>query len=167
MKILKHFCKKHKKDTVSESDTLLYIVQMLKEYGVTDIVASPGAQNANFNYIVQEDDYFKCYSVVDERSAGYVATGISNQSQKPVVITCTEATSSRNYLSALTEAFYRDIPLIAITFYNSLNSNYSLGPQHIDRSISQNDIKAVSVNLPVIINKETKRKCLVLLNAAL
>lgn len=148
-------------------NTLHYIIAMLKEYGIKDIVTSPGAQNANFNFLVQKDAFFNCYSVVDERSAAYVASGIAFERNCPVVITCTEATSSRNYLSAMTEAYYRKVPIIALTFYNSGNTNFSLGPQHIDRSISQNDVKTISVELPEINDKSSASKCLMLLNAAL
>lgn len=93
-----------------------YVIAMLKQYGIKNIVASPGTQNAYFNYFVQEDPYFNCYSVIDERSAAYVATGIAYETGVPVVITCTEATASRNYLSAMTEAYYKKLPIVALTF---------------------------------------------------
>ncbi|MBQ7126339.1 hypothetical protein IJO12_04565, partial [bacterium] len=106
--------------SISSNDkTIYYLISMLKAYGIKNIVASPGMQNSKFNAVVQEDDFFSCYSVVDERSAAYFATGISYETTQSVVITCTGATASRNYLSALTEAYYRKIPIIAITFYNS------------------------------------------------
>ncbi|MCS3133314.1 hypothetical protein NXW30_12495 [Phocaeicola vulgatus] len=38
------------------------------------------------------------YSCVDERSAAYMACGIAAESGEPIVVTCTEATASRNYL---------------------------------------------------------------------
>ncbi len=159
--------KNNNQDIFNYNSTLFHTVKLLKDYGISDIVVSPGMQNANFNSIVQKDPFFSCYSVVDERSAAYVACGIASQKQKPVVITCTEATASRNYLSAMTEAFYRNIPIIALTFYNDAGTPYNLSPQHVDRSITQNDIKTIKVDLPAITDWYSRQKALLLLNAAI
>lgn len=148
-------------------DTIQYLVAMLKKYGINNIIASPGRQNANFNYIVQEDPYFNCYSVIDERSAAYVATGIAYETGEPVVITCTGATASRNYLSAMTECYYRKIPVIAITFFNYNSNKFNLAPQFIDRTTAQNDIKYLSVELPRIQDYIDKKRCLTYINSAL
>ena len=150
-----------------EYKTLHYLIAMLEAYGVKYVVASPGMQNAKFNSIVQEKSEFNCISIVDERSAAYVATGISFETQEPVVITCTGATASRNYLSALTEAYYRKIPIIAVTFYRYTSNEFNMSPQFVDRSVIQNDVKYISVTLPNINNNDDKRKALVYLNAAL
>lgn len=147
--------------------TLHYLIALLKAYQIKDIVASPGTQNARFNYFVQEDKDFRCFSVVDERSAAYTATGISHETKKPVVITCTGATASRNYLSAMTEAYYRKIPVIAITFYAISTNKYSLSPHYIDRSVTQNDVKYVSVDLPMTNTPTDVQNCLLALNTAL
>ena len=129
-------------------NTLHYVLAVLKAYKIKYLVGSPGSQNSTFNYLVQEDPQFKCYSVVDERSAVYVACGIAAESQEPVVVTCTGATSARNYDSGLTEAYYSEIPIIALTFYNPYSNQFSMSPQYTDRSVSSNDIKAISVHLP-------------------
>lgn len=147
--------------------TLHYLIAMLKAYGVKYIVASPGARNSQFNSYVQDDADFICQSVIDERSAGYVALGISRETEAPVALSCTGATASRNYLSALTEAYYSKTPLIALTFYPYFNNQYNMAPQYVDRSNSQNDIKALSVELPQIKDEEDKVRFLTLLNAAL
>ena len=144
-----------------------YLLSLLKKYGINNIVTSPGAQNAAFNLIAQEDTFFNLYSVVDERSASYVALGIAFETKKPVVIACTEATASRNYLSGLTEAFYKRAPIIACTFYNPASNDFSLSPQHVSKKSFQSDILYMSVDLPTVINQFEKRKCLTLLNAAL
>ncbi|MBQ2983369.1 MAG: hypothetical protein IJD57_01040 [Candidatus Gastranaerophilales bacterium] len=144
-----------------------YLIALLKEYGIKNIVASPGTQNAAFNLFVQDDDFFNVYSVVDERSAVYVANGIAIETNEPVVITCTEATASRNWLSGLTEAYYSKLPIIACSFFNSDLNKFSFSQQFVDRSVSQNDIKEMSVELPKITNEKEKNKALTVLNAAL
>ena len=148
-------------------NTVHYMVAMLKAYGIKYIVTSPGRQNSLFNSIVQNDRFFKCYSVVDERSAAYVATGIAYETNEPVVITCTGATASRNYLSALTEAYYRKLPIIALTFFAYDSNIFNLSPQFVDRSCSQKDIKTLSVELPRMNDKNDKNRFMIFANAAL
>lgn len=147
--------------------TLHYLIAMLKLYDIKYVVASPGAQNSAFNFLVQEDGDFMCQSVIDERSAAYVGLGISKEIDSPVVLSCTGATASRNYISALTEAYYSKTPLIALTFFPYKNTSYNLAPQYVNRTISQSDIKEVSVELPQIKDDEDKIRLLTLLNAAL
>lgn len=91
------------------------IISLLKSYNIKRIIASPGATNVSFVASIQQDSFFEIYSCVDERSAAYMACGLAEETAEPVVISCTGATSSRNYMPGLTEAFYRKIPIIAIT----------------------------------------------------
>lgn len=151
----------------SNFNTVHYLIALLKAFGVKNIVSSPGMQNSFFNATVQEDKDFRCFSVIDERSAAYVATGIYFETCEPVVISCTGATAARNYMSALTEAYYRRIPIIAITFFNPTSNKYNLSPQFTDRSVSQNDIKYLSVELPLIKTDEDIVKTITFLNVAL
>ena len=83
------------------------LVALLKEYGIKNIIASPGATNVSFVASLQYDPYFSIVSAPDERSAAYMACGMAEETGEPVVITCTGATSSRNYMPGLTEAYYR------------------------------------------------------------
>lgn len=148
-------------------NTQQYLIAMLKAYKIKNIIASPGIQNSRFNSMVQENSDFRCISVYDERSAAYTAVGMSYESNSPTVITCTGATSSRNYLPAMTEAYYRKIPVIAITFFNPESNKYNFATQFLDRSVSQNDVKYVSVELPIINSEIDKKRCLTYINAAL
>ena len=62
------------------------IIALLKEYGIRHCVLSAGSRNVPFVHSVEEDTYFHCYSVVDERSAGYFALGLAQELNEPVVI---------------------------------------------------------------------------------
>lgn len=53
--------------------------------------------------------------VVDERSAAFVALGMAARSGEPVAICCTSGSALLNYAPALAEAFYRHVPLIAVS----------------------------------------------------
>src|SRR5690606_15835566 len=91
------------------------IISLLKAHGIRRVIASPGTTNVALIGSMQHDPFFEIYSSVDERSAAYIACGLAAESNEPVVISCTGATASRNYLPGLTEAYYRKLPVLAIT----------------------------------------------------
>ncbi len=91
------------------------LVMYCKLYGVKNIVISPGSRNAPLTIGFSEDPYFSCYSIVDERCAGFFALGIAQQLQEPVVVTCTSGSALLNYYAAVAEAFYSQIPIIILS----------------------------------------------------
>ena len=91
------------------------VLSLLKAHGIKRVIASPGTTNMALVGSMQQDPYFEMYSAVDERSAAYMACGLAAETSEPVVISCTGATASRNYLPGLTEAFYRKLPILSIT----------------------------------------------------
>ena len=58
------------------------ITKLLKEHNIKDLVISPGGTNIPLVKKVQDDSFFSCYSIVDERSALYFAIGIYLQTGK-------------------------------------------------------------------------------------
>ncbi len=137
------------------------ILALLKAHNVNKFVISPGSCNMPIVAGTAMGDGFEVYSVVDERSAAYFATGLSYESGEPVVISCTGATASRNYLPALTEAFYREIPVIALTSQRRPTDWGNLMDQTLNRTISQEDVKAVSVILPSVQSKQDEEQCII------
>lgn len=158
---------KENKMIICEDRATQILVALLKKYNISNVVVSPGSRNLHFVITLQKDPFFNLISVVDERSAAYVAIGISVKQQKPVVITCTGATSSRNYLPAMTEAFYAKIPIIAITCFTDNEYPFTLGQQYVDRSVSQNDVKVHSVRITTTHNGYEEFICKLKLNYAL
>lgn len=126
------------------------VLSLLKANGIRKIIASPGATNFTFVGSVQNDPFFEVYSAVDERSAAYMACGMAAESGEAVALSCTGATASRNYYPGLTEAFYRKLPVLAITSHQGTDRIGQLIPQNIDRRILPNDIARLSVELPVV-----------------
>ncbi|NLE04680.1 MAG: 2-succinyl-5-enolpyruvyl-6-hydroxy-3-cyclohexene-1-carboxylic-acid synthase, partial [Crenarchaeota archaeon] len=109
------------------------LIALLKEHNIRHVVISPGARMRDFLLSVEEDPYFSCYSVVDERSAAYFAIGISQELNVPVAITCTSSTATTNYLPGITEAYYQGVPLLVLT---GDRDPYLLGQQE-DQMIDQ------------------------------
>jgi 2-succinyl-5-enolpyruvyl-6-hydroxy-3-cyclohexene-1-carboxylate synthase len=91
------------------------IIQICMAKGVNHIVISPGSRNAPLTIGFAGNPNFKCYSIADERCAGFFALGIAQQINKPVALLCTSGSALLNYYPAVAEAFYSQIPLIVIS----------------------------------------------------
>ena len=77
-----------------------------------DVVISPGSRNVPLAIGFASNKKFKCYSIVDERSAAFFALGLSQKSKKPTILICTSGSALLNYYPAVAEAYYSEIPLI-------------------------------------------------------
>ena len=91
------------------------ITTLCKTHNIKHIVISPGSRNAPLNIGFTHDDFFKCYSIVDERCAAFFALGIAQQLQEPVAVVCTSGSALLNYYPAIAEAFYSNIPLVVLS----------------------------------------------------
>ena len=134
----------------SNEKNVLILLSLLKANGIKRIIASPGATNFCFVGSIQNDPYFEIYSCVDERSAAYMACGLASESGEPVVLSCTGSTASRDYYPGLTEAYYRKLPVLAVTSHQGKDRIGHLIPQNIDRSVKANDVVKFATELPVI-----------------
>jgi len=151
----------------SDQKNLLILLSLLKQYNIRRIIISPGATVTNFAGSVQDDSFFELYSSVDERSACYMACGMAAESDEPVALVCTGATASRNYLPGLTEAYYRKLPVLAITsamFHGNIGHNI---PQMLDRTRQLNDIAKKSVQIHEVRDKNDEWLVTVDINKAL
>lgn len=131
----------------SDERNVQILVSLLKQYGIKKIIVSPGSTNVTFVGSVQYDSYFELYSCIDERSAAYMACGLAAESGEAVAMSCTGATASRNYFPALTEAYYRKLPILAITSTQDISRIGNLIPQAIDRTQQPKDTIKLSVHL--------------------
>lgn len=143
------------------------VIALLKAHGIHRVIVSPGTTNMTFVVSIENDSWFQIWSSVDERSAAYLACGMAAETGEPVVISCTGATASRNYMPGLTEAYYRKLPVLAIT---STRGNHQVGhliDQQIDRRNLPNDIAMESVTIPMVKDKEDERFCEIEANKAI
>ena len=132
----------------SDERNIQILISLLKQSGIKKIIASPGATNVSFVGSLQNDSYFEMYSCVDERSAAYMACGMAAESGEPVVLSCTGATSSRNYMPALTEAYYRKLPILAVTSTQDIRRVGHMIAQVTDRSVKPNDVCVHAEHIP-------------------
>lgn len=143
------------------------LINLLKQYEIKDIVLSPGGSDIPLIHSIETDDFFTCYSVVDERSAAYFAMGVAQQKKRPCACVCTSGTSVCNYLPGITEAYYQDVPVLAITADKNPYYQGQLENQKIDQSHIFDGVIKKSVNLPVVSCAEDEWLCNRLINEAL
>ena len=143
------------------------VIALLKAHGLKRFVLSPGGTNAPFVQAIQDDVFFQCYSIVDERSAAYFALGLYLETGEPIAICCTSAQATRNYLPGLTEAFYKHSPILAITFSKHPRFTYQDYMQAPDQTSLPKDSVKASYALPYVCNNEDRLYCERLTNEAL
>ncbi len=91
------------------------LTDLLVAHGVREAVISPGSRNAPLIVALTRNGALRCHTVIDERSAAFIALGMSVQSGAPVAVVCTSGTALLNYAPAVAEAFYRRVPLVVIS----------------------------------------------------
>lgn len=143
------------------------LISLLKAHGIKRVIASPGTTNMTFVGSIQQDPFFEIWSSVDERSAAYLACGMASETGEPVVISCTGATASRNYMSGLTEAYYRKLPVLAVTSHRGEHQIGHLMDQQIDRRVIPNDVAVEHVTLPMVDSPDDEHFCEIEANKAI
>ena len=142
------------------------LIKFLKKHDIHKLVLSSGARNIPFVSSVENDEWFECFSVVDERNAAFFGMGLAQQSDEPVVIACTSGTAVSNYVTGITEAFYSRVQLIAVTFDRSPYVLNQLETQKIDQMSIFDSITKANIELPMIKDEEDIWYCERILNEA-
>ena len=88
--------------------------------GLRNLVVSPGSRSqalALAAMVFNDDDTisFRVHVSIDERSAGFLALGLAQESRTPVALLATSGTAPGHYLPAIMEAHHSGVPLIALT----------------------------------------------------
>lgn len=151
----------------SELKVYQIIIALLKKYGISHCVLSAGSRNVPFVHSIEEDPDFHCYSVVDERSAGYFALGLAQELHEPVVISCTSSTATCNYWPPVAEAYYQGVPIVVLTSDRDPEMLGQWEDQMIDQVGMYDRHVRKSVNLPIINNHDDEIYCQRLINEAL
>lgn len=91
------------------------IAEICARRGITQAVICPGSRSAALTLAFSRHPGISTYVIPDERSAAYVAMGMAQSSENPVVVICTSGTAAANLYPAIIEAFYQQIPLLVLT----------------------------------------------------
>lgn len=143
------------------------LIKLLKEHNIRDIVISPGGTNMQFVKKIEDDPFFKCYSVVDERSAMYFAIGLYLQTGNVIATSCTSAQATRNYIPGLTEAYYKKAPVLAITMSKHPRFTYQEYMQAPDQCSLPKDCVKKSFAVPFISDENDMLHSMRVINEAI
>lgn len=143
------------------------VLSLLKQHGIRYVVINPGTTNVPIIQGIQNDPFFTCYSIVDERSAMYFAIGLYLETGERIATTCTSAQATRNYMPGLTEAFYKQVPILAITVSKHSKYNYQGYPQHPIQTSMPEDAVKKTFALPFVSNQMDELQCIRMVNEAI
>lgn len=96
-----------------------------------------------------------------------MANGLCAESCEPVVLSCTGATSSRNYMPALTDAYYRKLPILAVTSSQFSSRIGQMVAQVTDRTSPPADTVVRTFNLETVKDKDDEWNCTIKANEAI
>lgn len=91
------------------------LTALLIAHGIRDIVVCPGSRNGVLVHNFHAAPLLNTHPVTDERSAGFVALGLALATGKPAAVCVTSGSALLATLPAVSEAYYRHIPLIVIS----------------------------------------------------
>jgi 2-succinyl-5-enolpyruvyl-6-hydroxy-3-cyclohexene-1-carboxylate synthase len=91
------------------------IAELCARKGLESAVLCPGSRCAPLTLAFTRHDKLKAKTLSDERSAGFIALGMAQQSGKPTIMLCTSGTAAYNFAPAVAEAYFSQTPLIVIT----------------------------------------------------
>lgn len=99
----------------SDKANVVQLVSLLKSHEVRNVVLCPGSRDIPLIQSITSCDYFKCYQITDERSAGFFALGVALKEKAKVAVVVTSGSALLNLHPAVSEAFYQKLPLIVIS----------------------------------------------------
>ncbi|PKK38304.1 2-succinyl-5-enolpyruvyl-6-hydroxy-3-cyclohexene-1-carboxylic-acid synthase [Siphonobacter sp. SORGH_AS_0500] len=94
---------------------LLDLAELCVRRGITQAVISPGSRSAALTLAFARHPSIETKVIPDERAAAYIALGMAQQLNKPVVLICTSGTAALNFAPAVAEAYFLGVPLLVLT----------------------------------------------------
>jgi 2-succinyl-5-enolpyruvyl-6-hydroxy-3-cyclohexene-1-carboxylate synthase len=92
------------------------VVQELVRAGVSNAVVAPGSRSAPLALACAEAaPGLRLFSVIDERTAGFFALGLSLETGRPAALVVTSGTAGAHLLPAVMEAWAAHVPLVVLT----------------------------------------------------
>ncbi len=109
------------------------IVDELARSGLEHVVIAPGSRNTPLVLAFAEHPRVQVWSVLDERSAAFMALGLALATEKPVAMLCTSGSAAANFFPAIVEAKQSRVPLIVLTADRPGELRHSGANQTIDQ----------------------------------
>ena len=109
------------------------LVDELCAAGATDAIVSPGSRSTPLALACADDVRLRVRSVVDERSAAFVALGAAKATGRPALVLSTSGTAGAHFYPAILEAEASRVPLVALTADRPPELHGFGAPQTIDQ----------------------------------
>jgi len=87
----------------------------LNAQGVEHVLLSPGSRSTPLAISAHRTPGLRVSIHLDERSAAYWGLGVAKATGRPVALICTSGTAAANYLPAVVEAHFSEVPLLVLT----------------------------------------------------
>lgn len=103
---------------MSSADRAVTLLRALVDGGVRDVVLAPGSRSAPLALALHAADAagdVRLHVRLDERSAGFLALGLSVGSRRPVAVVTTSGTAVGNLLPAVMEAHHSGRRLVVVS----------------------------------------------------
>jgi len=127
---------------------------LLECFSIRHVVICPGSRNAPLIQLFTSNPAFHCYSIVDERSAAYLALGMARQLKEPVGILTTSGTAVLNLAPGVAEAYSQEIPLLVMTADRPLEKIGQFNNQWLDQQAPFYTFSKGFYQLPLAVNHE-------------
>ncbi|NNN18498.1 MAG: 2-succinyl-5-enolpyruvyl-6-hydroxy-3-cyclohexene-1-carboxylic-acid synthase [Acidimicrobiaceae bacterium] len=123
--------------------------------GVTDAVISPGSRSGPMAVALGHSTKISTHVVLDERSAGFYALGLSKVSGLPTVVLTTSGTAAANLRPSVTEAYHGGVPMIVLTADRPLEAHKFGAAQTMEQEELFSDVVLFrsSPSIPDQVNK--------------
>jgi len=109
------------------------ILRQLARCGVRKVVIAPGSRSTPLALAAASMSELECFTLIDERSAGFFALGLSKVDGIPAGLICTSGTAAANFLPAVIEAAQSCVPLVVLTADRPASFRGTGAPQTINQ----------------------------------
>ena len=111
-------------------------IQECYDAGLRHAVISPGSRSTPLTIACATHPGITTHVVVDERSAGFFAVGLSRGEGVPAALVCTSGTAVANYFPAVVEARMSETPLLVLTadrppMHRDVGASQAIDQHHI------------------------------------
>ena len=151
----------------SNKENVNILTALLVKKKITKAVVCPGSRNSPIVHNLCACPEIECYPVTDERSAGFVALGMTLADNEPVAVCVTSGSALLNLAPAVAEAFYQKRPLIIISADRPAQWIDQQDGQTLQQHRALEPNVRKSVTLPEPHNEEERWYCNRLVNEAL
>jgi len=151
----------------SDRENVNILTAVLVGHGIRHVVVCPGSRNSPLvhNFNVCPD--IECHQATDERSAGFIALGITIETGRPAAVCVTSGSALLNALPAAAEGTYQHRGIIVISADRPSAWIGQLEGQTMPQKGAMGDFVGLSVSLPEPDDDIRRWECNTLANKAL